>query len=561
MTRLAQLIVVLSLVSIISVLLGNLLASCEAEPSRVEQQTGPLREIDVAYDPNKGRLFEELLSAYNAKAKVKVQGVKLEIPRMMEELAGGNLIAVSPDSSIWMESMDRAWQQANPGSSSVVGTTVRYATTPVVIATWQGSEAELGPEGERGWSTLLRRASGDSGYRWSHGSPRASASGMLALVAEFYAGAGKGFGLTKADADREDVRSFVTEIEGTIARYGGESDAALVEYLLAEGQKALSAMVMPEASVFDFNERSRSAKLFAVHPAEGTLMLDHPLILLERPDLTPEQRRAFLDFARFLTGPEGQALVMKHGYRPVDLAMDMGDSPLAGQGMSTAQPGLLQMPSSGVLTYLRQSWASGLKRRANIVLVVDISGSMNGDKLDRTQEALLSFIEQVPSDEERVGLITFSSDVQELVPLARLGDNRRQLRSEVDELRAEGNTAMYYAVWRAYRLLAQNPDPERINVVVAMTDGKENASRNFSQRNVPGVGQVPNISARDERSTRPLVDALRAEGEGILLFTVGYGSDADLEVLRSMASPFGGQSYRADTDTIKRLYELISQNF
>jgi Ca-activated chloride channel homolog len=528
-----------------------------------EEQRGPLREIKVAYDPNKSRLFKELVAAYNAKAAVKVRGVEMEIPEMLEALPSGGFVAVSPDSSLWLESLDAAWQEAYPDASSVVGTTVRYATTPVVIATWRGREGELGPEAGRGWSSLLNRASQDSAYRWSHGSPRASASGMLALVAEFYAGAGKTYGLTKADADSEEVRRYVADIERTIARYGGESDAALVEYLLGEGQRALplSATVMPEASVFDFNQRSRSAKLHAVHPAEGTLMLDHPLVLLERAKLTPDQRRSFLDFARFLTGPEGQALVLKHGYRPVDLAMDMGSSPLAGEGISTTQPALLQMPSSGTLTYLRQAWASGLKRRANIVLVVDVSGSMEGEKLERTREALLSFIKQVPSDEERLGMITFASDAREAVPLKRLGDNRRQLTAEVEELRAGGNTAFYYAVWRAYRLLAQNPDPERINVVVAMTDGKENASGNFSRRDVAGVGSVPSIVGRDSRSTELLVEALRRQGAEIQLFTVAYGSDADLEVLRSMASPFGGQAYRADAATIRRLYELISQNF
>jgi len=92
---------------------------------------------------------------------------------------------------------------------------------------------------------------------------------MLALVAEFYAGAGKTFGLGKADADREEVRRYVAQIERTIARYGGESDAALVEYLLGDGRRALSATVMPEASIFDFNQRSRGDKLYSIHPTEA----------------------------------------------------------------------------------------------------------------------------------------------------------------------------------------------------------------------------------------------------------------------------------------------------
>jgi len=545
---------------ILSLILAPLLSACCPffSPGTADSA---LKEIKIAYDPNKASLFEDLVKTYNAKASVKVQGVKMEIPDLLEAVPQGDLVAISPDSSTWLESIDQAWQDAHPGSASVIGTTIRYATTPVVIATWQGREGELGAAGQRGWASLLQRASQDQNYRWSHGSPRATASGMLAVVAEFYVGAKKTFGLSKADADSEDVRRYVAEIEKTIARYGGESDAALVEYLLKEGPNALSATVLPEASVFDFNQHSRGNKLYAVHPAEGTLMLDHPLILMETASLTPEQRRAFLDFSQFLTSADGQAIVAKHGYRPTDLAYDMEKSPLKSEGLSTEQPRIMQMPSTGVLAYLKSTWATGLKRRANIMLVVDVSGSMEGDKLKRTKEALVSFVKQVPSDEERIGLVAFSSDFYEIVPLGRLGDNRQALLAEIDRLAAGGNTAFFYATWRAHHVLTQLHDTERINVVVAMTDGVENASKNYSGRNIPGIGTVPKLTGKNDRDTAPLVSALQQTDPGVLVFTVAYGSDADLNVLNAIASPFGGQSYRADPDTIRRLYELISQNF
>jgi Ca-activated chloride channel family protein len=349
-------------------------------------------------------------------------------------------------------------------------------------------------------------------------------------------------------------------LEKTISRYGGDSDAALVDYLLKGGQDALAATVLPEASVFVFNQRCRSGKLAAVAPSEGTLMLDHPLVLLETADLLPQQRRAFLDFGRFLTSTAGQTIVAKHGYRPVDLSYNMAQSPLAAQGIPTEQPRLLQMPPTGVLSYARTAWATGLKRRANIMLVADISGSMQGDKLNSAKEALLSFIKQVPSDDERVGLAAFSDDYRELVPLGRLGDNRTRLIEAVDGLEANGNTAFFYSVWRAYHSLALKKDNERINVVVAMTDGKENRSVNFNARQVPGVGTVPKLIG-DTVDIKYLVAALKKENPGILVFNVAYGGDADFSLLNELGVTFNGQAYPADPKTIRRLYELISQNF
>ncbi|MDP2662741.1 MAG: vWA domain-containing protein, partial [Dehalococcoidia bacterium] len=201
------------------------------------------------------------------------------------------------------------------------------------------------------------------------------------------------------------------------------------------------------------------------------------------------------------------------------------------------------------------------KRRANIILVMDVSGSMEGDKLGRAKDALVSFLRQVPSDDERIGMVAFASNYQEMVPLGRLGDNRQQLLNAADQLSAGGNTAFFYAVWRAYLSLSQRNDPERINVVVAMTDGQENASKNFSQTDVSGVGRVPQIVTSSVKDVSPLVKALKNTGAGIQVFTVGYGSDADMTVLSSLAGSFGGQAYQADPATIRKLYELISQNF
>ena len=48
---------------------------------------------------------------------------------------------------------------------------------------------------------------------------------------------------------------------------------------------------------------------------------------------------------------------------------------------------------------------------------------------------------------------------------------------EIDALQANGNTAFLDAVRTAYRRLQQTGDPERINAIVAMTDGRENAPR------------------------------------------------------------------------------------
>ena len=60
-----------------------------------------------------------------------------------------------------------------------------------------------------------------------------------------------------------------------------------------------------------------------------------------------------------------------------------------------------------MIDVVRQAWLY-TKRHANILLVADISGSMEGDKLTQAQTAMLTFLDQIKGDVERVGLISFS---------------------------------------------------------------------------------------------------------------------------------------------------------
>ncbi len=89
-------------------------------------------------------------------------------------------------------------------SAAAVGETVRYAVSPVVIATWESLAREIGwPDRPLGWQDLLTRAQTGSQLPLEPPST-SSASGLLATLAEFYAGAGKTRGLTIEDDSPQD---------------------------------------------------------------------------------------------------------------------------------------------------------------------------------------------------------------------------------------------------------------------------------------------------------------------------------------------------------------------
>ena len=187
---------------------------------------------------------------------------------------------------------------------------------------------------------------------------------------------------------------------------------------------------------------------------------------------------------------------------------------------------------------LRGAAKSSDKRPANIYLLLDVSENMRGSKLSGAKKASESFLAQVEGERDRVGLIAFSSEVKEVHPLGPA--DKATFVPSIQGLEANGTTALYDAVIYAIKRLQQLWSPERSNVIVAMTDGQD----------MGGMHSLEDIGSEVTRGDTP-----------VSIFTVAYGNDADMKVLRQIAQWGHGQAYKANRRTIRRLYELLSAFF
>jgi len=503
----------------------------------------------VAYSPEKQALFTQLVDEFNRQGfktpdgqKMVVEPVLLDPEAMIESALAGELGAISPDSALWLYQLDDIWMKLRSTELPIVGETVRYAVSPVVIAMWEDVARSMGyPEKSLGWEDLLSKAQSDSSFKWSHPST-GSASGLLATLAQFYAGAGVTRGLTLEDAQRQSTLDYVAAIQKTV-RYYGEGEWAVAQRVLQEGRSYLDAFVCQEQLVVYLNQ-NQGDHLVAIYPKEGALWEDHPLALLETPDLTTNQRLVFAQFRDFLLSSDAQTRVLAAGYRPADLDISLTgpDSPLtAANGVDPTQPQTsLQLPNAAVVEVVRNVWWY-TKRHTNVYLIVDVSGSMRGEKIQGAQLALNIFVDQIQGDVERVGLIEFSSLARETVPLDELSNNRDRLMRAIDALEVEGDTALLDAVDLAYEALQRRADTERINAIVVMTDGLEN----HSQINL-----------------RQLLYKLEAqENVPVVVFCIAYGQDADYETLQRIAEATGGQLREGNLETIRQLYKILSTYF
>jgi VWFA-related protein len=159
------------------------------------------------------------------------------------------------------------------------------------------------------------------------------------------------------------------------------------------------------------------------------------------------------------------------------------------------------------------------------VLVLDRSGSMQGQKIASLRDAAIRFVELMPSRNAHTCLVPFSTQVEPQVPFT---NDRQVLTQAIRELEAAGDTALYDAIYEGVQLLrssrAVSPEPRRERrSVVVLTDGEDTCSRR-------GVDQAIARAKRDE----------------VKVHMLALGEDFEINepVMRYIAEQTGGYFFR-----------------
>ena len=160
-------------------------------------------------------------------------------------------------------------------------------------------------------------------------------------------------------------------------------------------------------------------------------------------------------------------------------------------------------------TVVSADLASSKALPLDVLLLVDVSGSMAGQAIANVRQAATAFIQGLAPD-DRVAITSFSDSV---TPLVDFTTDRRQAQAAIDGLTAGGNTALYQATADAAEKIAASPASRR--AVVLLTDGAEDG--------------VPLTVSRD--------DSLKAAFDsGVPFFTIGEGTDIDRQYLQALAA-------------------------
>jgi Ca-activated chloride channel family protein len=111
---------------------------------------------------------------------------------------------------------------------------------------------------------------------------------------------------------------------------------------------------------------------------------------------------------------------------------------------------------------------------ADIVIVLDRSGSMAGQKLSDARLAVMQLIDQMTAG-DRLAIVTYSNGVQLLSPLVNMDEARRgQLKIVVGRVNADGGTNLGAGLKHGIQALMQTPASGRQRRVILISDGQAN---------------------------------------------------------------------------------------
>jgi Ca-activated chloride channel family protein len=564
-------------------------------------------DLTVVSSPDKADLMQQLAASYvgtrptaNGRC-VQVNIATKESAPAAIALDGWNTAVDGPRPDVWSPSstgwvrLMQAQRAADHLPDIVPPDLPKVATTPLVLAMPKPVAEGLGwPRKQltwiealglalRGWGSVGKPQLG--AFRMGATDAFVSTAGLSTLIGSSYAAVQY---VTHQPAPpnltvlrNEQVQRTLLGFDRAVKERAVSTAALLTKLRQAEQRdprlvpRVMSGLIVEEKSVLDYNQGRLGAApgsaaqesppqvpLVATYPPDGTVLSDHPYVVLNTSWVDDAKRVAADGFLQFLQSDQAQAAFQQAGFRNHKGEAGAIATPENGLlGDQKLKP--LPTPEPTVLGALVKAYSQN-RKKGNLLSLIDVSGSMkelvpgtNSSRMDLAKQAALGAIPLL-SDEGNFGQWIFSTDLEgtrdyrQLIPLGPMGAEMRNGKTRRDNtlglvstLQAtNGDTGLYDTTLAAVTYMQKQFKPDRLNVVVLITDG----------RNDNPAGGL---------TLDQLLQQLRAQRERVIhIVAIGYGPEADQAVLRQIASASQGVAIEVrDPRDIQRAFIQALQRF
>lgn len=488
--------------------------------------------------------------------------VVAEVETLAEQFKNGTLPAdsaefptlLSVDGDIYQSLLIHRMEQLFPGQTYIPQITESplIANSPMVFMTSSDLAPGLRKTEDLYKSLVTARthqdidpASPAIAINYVHTAPTRSNSGLQTLVAQYASVAAKRLEqLTVQDIAQ--LTPQIQQIQNKITRYGISTDS-LSKSMVQNGPFWASVGSVYESSVIAANSAlpPGQTQYEAVYP-KATFTSNMRAILPVAPWVSDQEQAAAEQVMEYLRSPAIQQIATSLGLRPGTPGVPLGAKFTPAMGVDPqARYDSFRPPQPEVVEAMLQSWQNLAKKPSLVVVVVDSSGSMMGNKMPAAQTTLQNYINNL-GPKDQIALIDFDSIVREPVRIEGTPAGRNQGLAFVSGLQVEGGTALYDATLSARNWLQQNLRPDAINAILVLTDGADTDS----------------TMTLDALKTELQASGFRSD-QRIAVFTVGYGNEGEFnpDVLQQIAGDNGGYYSKGDPNTISKVMADLQVEF
>jgi Ca-activated chloride channel family protein len=427
-----------------------------------------------------------------------------------------------------------------PGAGSRVIAQQKIMLSPVIIGVKKSVADRFGWTDNPNvtWKDIEAK-SADGSFHFAMTNPAASNSGLVALIGVASALSGSSDSIDTGTIDKTALRAFFKGQALTAGSSGFLADSYVRD------QDTVDGIVNYESILMSLNAGGQLHEpLTLVYPSEGIVTADYPFMLLNAA-----KRDAYDKVVAYLRTPDVQKRIMTDTLRRpaipgVPLDPRFTDRTL----IELPFPARLETIDALITAYLDE-----VRRPASAIFVLDVSGSMEGDRLDQLKTAMKALTGTDASltgkfarfrAHEQVTILTFATQVEDVREFtiddtAPDGPDMTAIRTYIDGLHTYDRTGIYSALEQAYGIVAtaQASDPNRLYSVVLMTDGENNE------------GIDPDQFARDYGSLAGPVRAVHT-------YTVLFG-EGSKDAMSSIAALTGGTVFDATSTSLGTIFKQI----
>lgn len=185
----------------------------------------------------------------------------------------------------------------------------------------------------------------------------------------------------------------------------------------------------------------------------------------------------------------------------------------------------------------------------NLALVVDRSGSMSGDRIDKAREAAIMAVE-VLGENDTLSIIAYDSGVDVIVPATKIKNKKEIIQKINKQLTPRGATALFAGLSKGIGEASKNLDPNKVNRIILLSDGQANIGPTSTKE----LSELAKIAAQ----------------KGIAVSTFGIGNDYNEDLMTAISNySDGNHAYVANVSDLELIMEkefkdsmsVAAQNF